>query len=193
MFTGIVEKVVTVVESTVRDEITTLVLGRPADWQLSIGQSIAVNGVCLTVVTYDEQSFTVEMIQETLDKTTFGTAIPQSVNIERTMKADGRFDGHIVQGHVDTVGTVSDVVKGKESMTITIAHNSAQAKFLVEKGSITVDGVSLTVVDAQPDHFSVCIIPHTMENTTLGSLQNGDVVNLEFDIVGKYILNTVKK
>lgn len=187
MFTGIVEVKTTIRSSSVRDEITTFVLETPAGWEVTVGQSIAVNGVCLTVSTFHEDSFTVELMQETLDKTTYGKGVPAVVNLERAMAATGRFEGHIMQGHVDAVGTVSGVEKGDETMSITISHASEFNTLLVEKGSIAVDGVSLTVVHCVDEGFSIYIIPHTIANTVLGEYKVGDLVNLEFDIIGKYI------
>lgn len=187
MFTGIVEAKTEILSHSVRDEITTFIIQTPLDWEVTLGQSIAVNGVCLTVVTSDENSFTVELMQETLDKTTYGKGVPSAVNLERAMAATGRFEGHIMQGHVDTVGAVSAVVKGEETMMITVRHDAEFSNLLVEKGSIAIAGVSLTVVNCIDKEFSVCIIPYTIEHTILGDLQVDDFVNLEFDIIGKYI------
>ena len=187
MFTGIIEIKTDVISHNVRDEITTLELRLPDGWIVRNGQSIAINGVCLTVVKFDEKTFTVEMMQETLDKTTFGSNIPVEVNLERAMRADDRFEGHIVQGHVDIVGTLSKVEKGKETSIITISYEKDRNNLVVDKGSITVDGVSLTVINPTENAFSIALIPHTLRETTLGELTEGDGVNLEFDIIGKYI------
>jgi riboflavin synthase len=187
MFTGIVEAKVKILSHSVRDEVTTFVIQIPSGWEVAVGQSIAVNGVCLTVVTFDDDSFTVELMQETLDKTTYGKGVPTVVNLERAMAATGRFEGHIMQGHVDTVGVVSAITKGEETMVITVSHASEFDTLLVEKGSIAIDGVSLTVVNCNTKEFSVWIIPHTISKTILGDVQVADFVNLEFDIIGKYI------
>ena len=188
MFTGIIEAKTSVVSDDVRNEITTLVIKTPVGWKLHENQSISVNGACLTVVEFDDKTFTVELMRETLNKTTFGKYIPESVNLERAMLPSDRFEGHIVQGHVDIVGEVTGVEKGKETMGLTISHRKTHSNLIVEKGSITVDGVSLTVVNPRESEFSVALIPYTIKETTLGLLKKGDFVNLEFDIIGKYII-----
>ena len=188
MFTGIIEEKNIVVSHEEGDEVTRLVVKIPSGWKLKLGQSIAVNGTCLTVVGFNDETFTVELMRETLNKTTFGKYIPESVNLERAMLPSDRFEGHIVQGHVDMVGEVTGVEKGKETMGLTISHRKTHSNLIVEKGSITVDGVSLTVVNPRESEFSVALIPYTIKETTLGLLKRGDFVNLEFDIIGKYII-----
>lgn len=161
--------------------------------ELKIDQSVAHNGVCLTVVKIDGQQYTVTAIDETLRKTNLGDLnVGDIVNLERCMPANGRFDGHIVQGHVDQTGKVTGVTDNNGSWTYTVSYDATKGNVTVEKGSITINGTSLTVVDSQDDSFSVCIIPYTYENTVFKALKTGDTVNLEFDIVGKYVVRLLK-
>lgn len=153
-----------------------------------IGASIAVNGVCLTAVEVDGPNVAVDVVPETLARTNLGEIQGGgSVNLERPMPADGRFDGHIVQGHVDGTGTIIDVEKGEDGTVMTIEAPDSLMALIVEKGSITVDGVSLTIAGMADESFSVALIPHTMEVTTLGLRNPGDTVNLETDVLAKYV------
>lgn len=188
MFTGIVAHKGSVVD--VEDDAgvrrLTVEAGVLAD--LTVGDSIAVNGVCLTAVAVQESRIDVEIVSETLSRSSLGAVRPgDPVNLERPMSAQGRFDGHIVQGHVDGVGTVSRVLSDGEDRRLTIEVPSGLARYIAEKGSITVDGVSLTVARVGADQFEVALIPHTMEVTTLGLRKEGDQVNLEVDIIAKYV------
>ena len=186
MFTGIVETIAAVTAEK-NEEITRFTIEKPTGWELTVGQSIAVNGTCLTVVSFDERGFAVELVAETLTKTSFGSNPPKKVNLERAMLAGGRFEGHIVQGHIDTVGTAIVTATKENNWTLTVSFDQQFDYLVVPKGSITIDGVSLTVVDPRSRELSVALIPHTLENTTLGALKEGSQVNLEFDIVGKYL------
>ncbi len=155
---------------------------------LPIGASIAVDGVCLTAVEVGDGWLSVDVIPETLQKTTLGgLTVEDTVNLERPMPATGRFDGHIVQGHVDGVGVVRSVTTDSDGTVIVIEPPSGQIQFIVEKGSVTVDGVSLTVMGLTEDSFSVALIPYTLEATTLGLRKAGDSVNLEMDVLAKYV------
>ena len=155
--------------------------------QLKIDQSVAHNGVCLTVVDIVDDIYKVTAIKETLAKTNLGDLVVGSlVNLERAMAANGRFDGHVVQGHVDQTGVCESITDENGSWMFTIAHE-AKGHITVEKGSITINGVSLTVVNSTTNNFSVCIIPYTFEHTSFKTLKPGDTVNLEFDIIGKYV------
>jgi len=155
---------------------------------------VAHNGVCLTVVAINGHEYTVTAIDETLQKTNLHfLTIGDTVNLERCMPANGRFDGHIVQGHVDQIGFISAIVDNKGSWTYTIEYDTKQGNITVEKGSITINGTSLTVVHSKEDSFSVCIIPYTYENTVFHRLNVNDAVNLEFDIVGKYVAKLLAK
>jgi len=188
MFTGIIETTATVISSEAVGAVMKLVLERPAGWDIVIGQSIAVNGVCLTVVSADESSMTFEVVAETVDRTTFGGAIPGLVNLERAMLPTDRFEGHIVQGHIDAVGEVA-TVSSAHGRHLTLTFDPSCSRLVVSKGSITIDGVSLTITEVNEGSFSVALIPHTIEVTTLGSAEKGTRVNLEFDIIGKYLLH----
>ncbi|MGD9696905.1 MAG: riboflavin synthase [Thermoleophilia bacterium] len=155
---------------------------------LAIGDSVAVNGACLTVVELDGDGFAVDAVAETLRRTALGAlAAGDRVNLERPMRLGDRLDGHIVQGHVDGVGTVRSIRPEGESAVLEIAPPAALLRYVVEKGSITVDGVSLTVAARLADAFTVALIPHTMAVTTLGPGAEGRAVNLEVDVVAKYV------
>lgn len=156
--------------------------------ELKIDQSLAHNGVCLTVVEINNDDYTVTAIEETLNKTNLGGLIEGDiVNLERCMKLGDRLDGHIVQGHVDQIGKVSKVEEQDGSWKFHINYDPSLNNITVNKGSITINGTSLTVVDSYDTGFSVCIIPYTFENTNFKNFKPGTIVNLEFDIVGKYL------
>jgi riboflavin synthase len=160
----------------------------PFTAELKIDQSVAHNGVCLTVVEIQNQNYRVTAINETLQKTNIGDLqIGQKVNLERCMLASARFDGHIVQGHVDLTGICTEIVDQQGSWEFRFSYPAASGQMTVEKGSICVNGTSLTVVDSGVDYFSVAIIPYTYEHTVFHQLEIGSRVNLEFDILGKYI------
>ncbi len=194
MFTGIIETLAKV-ESIEREQSNVhFTFSSSITHELNIDQSVAHNGVCLTVVKLNNLNYTVTAIDETLQKTNLGNLkVGDHVNIERCMSANGRFDGHIVQGHVDETGTVTQIIDNKGSWTYTIAYQNKSNNMTVEKGSITINGTSLTAVDSKDHSFSVCIIPYTYENTVFKTLKIGDTVNLEFDIVGKYVAKMMGK
>ena len=186
MFTGIIEEVAEVVKIEKEAENIHFSIKAKMTSELKIDQSVAHNGCCLTVVNIENDIYTVTAIQETLDKTNLNEwKIGTPINLERCMQMNGRLDGHIVQGHVDTVGVCTEIEDQNGSWKFTFNYQNEQ--LTVEKGSITVNGTSLTVVDSKKDSFSVCIIPYTFENTNFSSLKVGDQVNLEFDIIGKYV------
>lgn len=189
MFTGLVEEggVVTRVEP--RDEGARLVIGaRVVLDGLAVGDSVAVNGACLTAVEVTGDGFSVDAVAETLRRTSLGGAAPgDRVNLERPMRLGDRLDGHLVQGHVDGLGTVRAARPEGGSTILEIAAPAPLLRYVVEKGSITVDGVSLTVAQRLPDAFTVALIPHTMAVTTLGPRAVGRPVNLEVDVVAKYV------
>jgi riboflavin synthase len=152
------------------------------------GDSIAVNGVCLTVVDHDGDEFTADVMAETLHRSSLGALAPGSrVNLERPMTLGGRLGGHLVQGHVDGTGTITERIPGEQWEVVRISLPAPLARYVVEKGSITVDGVSLTVVDAADDHFTISLIPTTLALTTLGIKKVGDPVHLEVDVLAKYV------
>ena len=187
MFTGIIESLGRV--ESLEEEGTNLhiTVASPISGELKVDQSVAHNGVCLTVVEKTDNSHTVTAVKETLDKSNIGELkTGTQLNLERCMVANGRFDGHIVQGHVDGIGTVSNVEEMDGSWKFTFGLNEP-TKLLVEKGSVTINGVSLTCFEVTDTSFCVAIIPYTFEHTNLGSMAIGETVNLEFDIVGKYV------
>ncbi len=187
MFTGIITHTTDV--SAKRDDKGGMImtLQRPNEWtDLELGESIAANGACLTVSQLRTDSYDCYLMPETLAKTSFGTTIPKQVNLERSLSAKDRFGGHFVQGHVDGVGTVSKIVQTPD-YAITINFPPEFSELVIYKGSITINGVSLTVSATQRHSLTVSLIPHTLEHTTLSSLQVGDSVNLEFDMIGKYV------
>jgi riboflavin synthase len=162
--------------------------------ELKVDQSLSHNGVCLTVEYIDEKQYYVTAIKETLDKTNLGKLEPgQSVNLERCMPAHGRFDGHIVQGHVDQTATCTERTDLNGSWQFSFEYDASLGNITVEKGSICINGVSLTVFNSSNNGFSVAIIPYTFEHTNFNELQVGHTVNLEFDIVGKYIAKMLRK
>ncbi len=188
MFTGIVEQIGSVLDVAYRGEGRRLVLSGRGLVELGVGASISVNGVCLTAVEVEGDSVTVDVIPETLNRTNLSEVeVGGSVNLERPMRADSRFDGHIVQGHVDGVGVVTAISHDDEGTLMTIEAPAALMPFIVEKGSITVDGVSLTVAAMTEGSFSIALIPHTLEVTTLGLRKPGDTVNLESDVIARYV------
>lgn len=189
MFTGIVEELgeVTGVED-LGDACRFRLRGPVVTTGARHGDSIAVNGVCLTVVDLEGAEFTADVMAETLARSSLGALAPGSrVNLERPTAVGARLGGHIVQGHVDAVGTIVERTRSEHWETVTIALPAALSRYVVEKGSLTVDGVSLTVVNAGPDHVTISLIPTTLASTTLGIKQPGEQVNLEVDVIAKYV------
>lgn len=192
MFTGIIEATGKVETAEKDQDNLRLTLSCPFANELRVDQSLSHNGVCLTVTNVNESLYQVIAVSETLNRSNIGLLSTGSiVNLERCMPANGRFDGHIVQGHVDCTGILTEILDQKGSWKLYFSH--PEQYMTVEKGSITVNGVSLTVVDSLPDKFSVVIIPYTWEHTNLKTLKIGDKVNLEFDIVGKYVAKLLNK
>lgn len=192
MFTGIIESVGEITQLSPQEENLHIKIKSSFTQELQVDQSVSHNGVCLTVVEIDNDSYVVTAIKETLNVTNLGTwKVGSKVNLERAMKLGDRLDGHIVQGHVDGIGTCTDIKEAEGSWYFTFRHDNLDYS-TVEKGSITVNGVSLTVVNSKKNEFSVAIIPYTYENTDFHSLQVGSKVNLEFDVIGKYVKNLMK-
>jgi len=188
MFTGIVEAAGEIVSIDTEPDGTRLTIGAPFAAGLTEGQSIAVDGACLTVEDHTGEAFEVFLASETLDRTTLGErTVGDGVNLERAMPAEGRFDGHMVQGHVDGTAAIHDVSRVGEDWSYEFALPADLATYVVEKGSITVDGISLTVADRTDETFGVAIIPTTYEETTLSEKGPGDRVNLEVDVLAKYV------
>ena len=194
MFTGIIEGIGRV--TAIREDNTNkhFTLTGPFTHELKVDQSVAHNGVCLTVVSIQEDQYTVTAIDETLKKTNLNyLKAGDAVNLERCMLSNGRFDGHVVQGHVDQTAICEEVRDENGSWIFTFSYDASQGNVTVEKGSICVNGISLTVFDSKEDRFSVAIIPYTYEHTNLHQVKAGDTVNLEFDIIGKYVARLLNK
>jgi riboflavin synthase len=188
MFTGIIETLAKVEKIEKEGTNVHFTFSSSITSQLKVDQSVAHNGVCLTVVSISGNNYVVTAIDETLKRTNLGNLkIGDVVNLERCMPANGRFDGHIVQGHIDTTATCKSIKDLKGSWEFTFEHEKSAKNITVEKGSITINGVSLTVVNSTDTNFSVHIIPYTFENTNFKTIKVGDKINLEFDIVGKYV------
>ena len=193
MFSGIVEEAATVVAIEQEQGNIHLTLSCSFTGELKIDQSVSHNGVCLTVVKMTEQTYTVTAIRETLERSNLGLLqVGDKVNIERSMLMNGRLDGHIVQGHVDQTAVCTNVVEASGSWYYTFEYEldpimAKQGYMTVEKGSVCVNGVSLTVCNSQKNSFEVAIIPYTYHQTNFCRIENGTVINLEFDIIGKYI------
>ncbi|NQZ44665.1 MAG: riboflavin synthase [Flavobacteriaceae bacterium] len=192
MFTGIIETLGTVAKLEAEGSNLHLTIDSELTPELQIDQSLAHNGVCLTVVALNETGYTVTAIAETLEKSSLGGLSEGSVvNLERAMKMGARLDGHIVQGHVDQTATCTAIEEKDGSWFFSFRYDPDLGNITIEKGSITVDGVSLTVVDSKRDAFSVAIIPYTYEHTRFHSYKVGDTVNLEFDVIGKYVARLI--
>jgi riboflavin synthase len=188
MFTGIIESIGEIVSLEREGENLHITIASELASELKIDQSVSHNGVCLTVVAVGENSYTVTAIKETMDKSNLGSlAVGNLVNLERAMILGARLDGHMVQGHVDQTGNCTKVEEFDGSWKFTFQYDRSAGNITIEKGSITVNGVSLTVVDSKMDKFSVAIIPYTYEHTNFKLLQPGSQVNLEFDVIGKYL------
>ena len=188
MFTGIIEDLGTVKALNKDKDNLHITVASNITKELKIDQSVAHNGVCLTVVSLDDDNYVVTAIKETLDKTNLGQLeINTTLNLERAMKLGDRLDGHIVQGHVDQTAICKNVSEQNGSWLYTFSYDAVLNNVTIEKGSVTVNGVSLTVVNSKLNEFSVAIIPYTYEHTTFKNLKKGSLVNLEFDVIGKYV------
>lgn len=196
MFTGIIETLGIIKEIQKDQENLHLTVASAITNELKIDQSVAHNGICLTVVKINENEYTVTAIKETIDKTSIGTWKTGDVlNLERAMKLGDRLDGHIVQGHVDQTGVCTNIEEANGSWVFTFEYDPKQNNITIEKGSITINGTSLTVVNSELNSFSVAIIPYTYEHTNFNTFKIGSIINLEFDVIGKYVarLNELRK
>jgi riboflavin synthase len=194
MFTGIIEAAAVVSKVDRKGTNVVFRFSTPLSKELKIDQSVSHNGVCLTVVDVSEESYAVEAIDETLKRSNLGSLkAGDKVNLERCMQSSGRFDGHIVQGHVDQTGLVKSIKDMNGSWLFEFQYDPAGGNITVEKGSICVNGVSLTCFNSKDDGFTVAIIPYTFEHTNFHQLKEGDRVNLEFDIIGKYVQKLLSK
>lgn len=189
MFTGIIEECGRVKSLTISGSSGKIIIGAFKVLEgTNIGDSIAVNGVCLTVTDIGRNEFTADIMAETARRSSLSKLKPgESVNLERAMSANGRFGGHIVSGHIDGTGTIVSKIEEENAVWVQISTSSAILRLIVEKGSIAIDGISLTVAKVSESDFSVSIIPHTAKETTLLNKKSGDIVNLENDIIGKYV------
>jgi riboflavin synthase len=195
VFTGIIEAVGTIVSLVPRGPFVALEVDAPAVVEgVRIGDSVAINGTCLTVTKVGAGRLSFDAVRETLDRTSLGDQRPGArVNVERAMRADGRLDGHIVQGHVDGTGRVAALDRDGDDVRFAVSCDSEITRYLVPKGSIAIDGVSLTVVDVSAERFDVALIPHTLAATNLGDRKPGDRVNLEADVLGKYVVHYLER
>lgn len=194
MFTGIIETLGEITNLKKEGGNLHLTVHSNITQELKIDQSVAHNGVCLTVVSLDENTYTVTAIEETLHKTSLGKlAVGDKINLERAMILGSRLDGHIVQGHVDQTGICTSVQEKDGSWIFSFEYDAESNNPTIEKGSITIDGTSLTVVDSGKNTFSVAIIPYTYEHTRFNTYREGTVVNLEFDVIGKYVAKLMQK
>ena len=194
MFTGIIEEIGKIVRIEREQANLHLYVKSSFTNELKIDQSVAHNGVCLTVVAIDGDVYQVTAIAETLAKTHLGSLqVGDAVNLERGMLLNTRLDGHIVQGHIDQTGTCSAIQEEAGSTRFTFQYDPSTGNVVIEKGSITVNGVSLTVIDAASHSFSVAVIPYTLAHTNLQHLQIGSIVNLEFDVIGKYVARLMQR
>jgi riboflavin synthase len=194
MFTGLIEAVGHVAEVTPASSGFRIRIRTPLSGELRVGDSLAVNGVCLTVTGADGATVDADIGPETVRVTTLGQLKPKHpVNLERSMPANGRFGGHIVQGHVDGLGGVEQIREDGDAHWLTVSFDEPLAPYLIEKGSIAVDGVSLTIAALHDRTFDVMLVPHTWDQTTLRNLRAGDRVNLECDMVGKYVVRNLER
>lgn len=194
MFTGIIEEIgkIQIIQKKANSAVISVKASEIMK-DIHLGDSISVNGVCLTVASISKSSFAVDVMHETLNRSALGNLRTGSlVNLERAMAANGRFGGHIVSGHIDGTGVISDILRDDNAVWYTIKTSLPILRYIIEKGSIAVDGISLTVARVCKDSFSVSIIPHTALNTTLSVRRIGDLVNLENDCIGKYVERLLK-
>lgn len=188
MFTGIIETIGTIKDIKKNKDNIDLKIESTITNELKIDQSVSHNGICLTVTNIENSIYTVTAIKETINKTSISKwKINDSINLERAMVLGSRLDGHIVQGHVDQIGICKKIVESNGSWIFTFEYDSLLNNLTIEKGSITINGTSLTVIDSGNYTFSVAIIPYTFENTNFSKIKVNDIVNLEFDVVGKYV------
>jgi riboflavin synthase len=194
MFTGIIKTLSTIEDVYTKNGSIFAVLKKEKDWPVELGQSISINGVCSTVQKFDDHSFLVEWMPETLKKTTVKNyAKGQLVNLETSMNVSTLLDGHIVQGHVDVVGKVVEIKPLKDSKIIKIKIPAKFMKLVVDKGSVAVDGISLTVVDTGRDWFTVSLVSYTVDHTNFKTTKKGDMVNIETDVLAKYMQKLLKR
>ncbi len=187
MFTGIIRATAEVKKAEHKDGSLFLTITIPKGWRIKSGDSIAADGVCLTVKKVDKNDYITGLMPETLKRTYFGKVIPKELNLERSLRLLDRIDGHLVSGHVDAIGKIQTIKPVGHAKIYKISFPEKFGKLVTEKGSVAVDGISLTVVGASGNWFSVSLVDYTLSHTTLGRKQPGDMVNLEFDMIAKYL------
>jgi riboflavin synthase len=193
MFTGIITDTALVLRTTQKELGLLLTFKKPSSWtDLALGESVSTNGVCLTVAAIRANEYDCLLVPETLGKTVFGKSGIVKVNLERSLQMSDRLSGHFVQGHIDGIGKISNITKDADGYKFYIDYGSSNKKLVVARGSIAVNGVSLTIAEIKGGALSVALVPHTLEHTTFGNLKVGGLVNLEFDMIGKYILRSLE-
>ncbi len=187
MFTGIISSCKSILHCKKQDGLVIYGIEQPKEWDIQVGESISVNGICSTVTEQDGAEFTVQYMQETLSITTASEWKEQQVvNLERSVTPETLLSGHLVYGHIDSVGTIEEIDQQNDAHIITLSHPKKFDPYIIQKGSIAIDGISLTVINPEPGSFSVAIIPHTYTQSTVHTWSIGDQVNLEYDIIAKY-------
>lgn len=187
MFSGIISAIAKVKKKEMKNGSLYLTIEKPKGWKIKPGDSICSNGTCLTVKTMTKTNYTTELMPETLDKTYFDKIDYEFLNLEKSLSLDTLMDGHLVTGHVDTIGKIAKVTPSGDSKVFKITFPKKFAKYLAEKASIAVDGISLTLVDVGTDWFTVSLVDYTLEHTNMGKRKAGEMVHLEFDILAKYV------
>lgn len=194
MFTGIIETTAPITKTVSTRSVVRVCIARPRVWKMRNGQSVAVQGICSTVIAHDVRTFCVEYMPETLRKTTAEKFIPGArVHLERALRFGDSLDGHIVSGHVDTVGKIQKIITDRDTMTMHIVIPKKDVQFVAPKGSVAIDGVSLTVVDVFANGFTVSLVPHTLKKTTLDIRAAGEYVNIEYDMIAKYVAHILAR
>lgn len=192
MFSGIISAIAKIEKSQMKNESLFLTIRKPRGWQVKPGDSIATDGVCLTVKNIKGDAYTTELMYETLQKTTFGKKIPKTVNLEKSLSVSSLLDGHIVQGHIDARGKIARMNKIGQSKLIAFSYPKKFSHLVAPKGSIAIDGISLTVVEANTGSCAISFVDYTLQHTTMGGKKIGDGVNIEFDIIAKYLYTFYK-
>ena len=193
MFSGIISAIAKIEKRQTKNGCLFLTISKPNGWKIKSGDSISTNGVCLTVKNLGKNNYTTELMPETLDRTYFSDNYPLIVNLERSLKLTDFLDGHLVTGHVDTKGKIIDIIKKGDSKIYKITFPKKFTKYIADKGSVAVDGISLTVVKTTSDWFTISLVDYTLTHTTLGIKKVGEAVHLEFDIIAKYLDKLLRK
>lgn len=192
MFTGIIQATAVVKKTARKGASLFLTIQKPTGWKIRAGDSLCTNGACLTVSKVSKDTFQTDLMPETLQKTVFGKQVPKKVNLEPSLRPSDRIGGHLVFGHVDAIGKIESVKKHGPARIFKITFPKKFSNLVAEKGSIAVDGISLTVIDVRKNWFTVSLVDYTLQHTTLGDKQVGDLVNLEFDVIAKYLARMVR-